>query len=133
MKSFKKLLITLSIWRRTQVKLKRQAEHLDNHSKMLTVRWQFFKINQFPCALFLELVLTCPMVKQPLLHQLHLLRYYLFCSKPQSQPKCPKTLRYSFGPSDLRILYSIEVPVWISKLIELTNPIHLHTKGVPIV
>ena len=114
MKSLQKLLNTLTIWRRTQARLKRQTEHLDNHPKMLTVCWQFFEINQFVCDLFLELTLTCPIVKQTLLRQLHLLGYYQFCSYLQSQPKDPKVFRCSFGTSYLRISSHINMKITTS-------------------
>ena len=71
---------------------------------MFVVCLGFFKINQFVCDLFLELTLTCPMVKQTPLRQLHLLGYYQFCSYLQSQPKDPKVFRCSFGTSYLRDL-----------------------------
>jgi|ETNmetMinimDraft_2_1059921.scaffolds.fasta_scaffold53546_2 hypothetical protein len=81
---------------------------------MLVVCWWFFEINQTVCDLFLELVLTCPMVKQALLHQLHLLGYYQFCSYLQSQPKDPKVFRCSFGTSYLRISSHINMKITTS-------------------
>ncbi len=94
---------------------------------MLVVCLGYFEINQFVCSPLLELILTYPMMKQSLLRQLHFLRYYLFCSYLQSQPKDPKVFRCSFGASFgtsyLRILYSIEILTWISNLNFYLTPI----------
>ncbi len=81
---------------------------------MLVVCLGYFEINQFVCSPLLELILTYPMMKQSLLRQLHFLRYYLFCSYLQSQPKDPKVFRCSFGTSYLRISSHINMKITTS-------------------
>ena len=95
---------------------------------MLVVCLGYFEINQFVCSPLLELILTYPMMKQSLLRQLHFLRYYLFCSYLQSQPKDPKVFRCSFGTSYLRDLVFNRDTNLDLKFELLLNPYHPYFK-----